>query len=142
MRSTRLKKRRGVILIAVLVCLGIATTIVLGAVQTSIRQHRQVRKELQVEQTKWLLDAGIDRAVESFLAQPETYQGETLTITPPPKKYANATIEISLLKFDRQSNRAAFRVAARIAGTGSLAPTTKRSREFVLDASVDRDDEK
>ena len=142
MRS-RLKKnqRRGAILIAVLVCLGIATTIVLGAVQTGMRQHRQVRRELQVEQTRWLLDAGIERAVTTFLAQPESYQGETLTIMPALRKYPEATIEISRIQFDRQPDQAAFRVTARLVGAGSLAPTTKRSREFVIETSADRDEE-
>ena len=141
MRSRNLKKRRGTILIAVLVCLGIATTIVLGAVQSSMRQHRQVRRELQVEQTRWLLDAGIERAVTGVLAQKESYPGETLTIAPALKKYAEATIEISLLQFDARSEKASLRVTARLSGTGSLAPTTQRSREFVIDTSGDRDEE-
>ena len=138
MRSRNLPKRRGAILIAVLVCLGIATTIVLGAVQTSIRQHRQVRNELQLEQTRWLLDAGVERAVAGFLAQPDNYQGEMLTITPGFEKYGQATIDISLIQYDRQTDRATLRVTAQLVGGGSLAPTTQRSREFVLDHSADR----
>ena len=141
MRSRNLKKRRGTILIAVLVCLGIATTIVLGAVQSSMRQHRQVRRELQVEQARWLLDAGIERAVTAVLAQKESYRSETLTIAPTLKKFSEATIEISLIQFDPRSKEASVRVTARLAGAGTLAPITQRSREFVIDTSGDRDEE-
>lgn len=138
MNSIRIKKRRGTILIAVLVCLGVATTIVLGAVQTSIRQHRQVRQELQLEQTRWLLDAGIDKAVAGFLAQPDSYEGEILTITPAFEKYPQATIEISLMENDRQTDRVRLRVTARLAGVAAAASIMQRSQDVVLDTTKSR----
>ncbi len=125
-------QRRGAILVAVLVCLGIATTIVLGAVQSSIRQHRQVRQELQLEQTRWLLDAGIERAIAGFQAQPESYAGESLTITPGLKKFDRATIEISVMENDAITERARLRVTARLAGAAATAPVMQRSQEIVL----------
>lgn len=138
MNSKRIKRRRGTILVAVLVCLGAATTIVLSTVHVSIRQHRQVRQELQLEQTRWLLDAGVDKAVTNFLAQPDNYKGETLTITPPPKKYQRAAIKISLIEYDRQAERVRLRVAARIEGIGTVAAVTQRSRDILLDTKLSR----
>ena len=128
-------RRRGAILIAVLVCLAIATTIVLGAVQSSIRQHRQVRQELQLEQTRWLLDAGVGRAMAGFQAQPDSYAGESLTITPALKKFTRATIDISVIKQDPQPERVRLRVTARLGGAAATAPVMQRSQEVVLDTT-------
>ncbi len=60
------RQRNGTIVIAVLVCLAIATTILFGAIEVSLRQRRQVRSETQMEQTYWLLDAGIGAAIAKF----------------------------------------------------------------------------
>lgn len=106
--------------------------------QTSIRQHRQVRQELQLEQTRWLLDAGIDRAVAGFLTQPDSYEGETLTITPAFEKYRQATIEISLMENDRQSDRARLRVTARLVGVAATASIMQCSQDVILDTTKSR----
>jgi hypothetical protein len=56
--------RKGVIVFAVLACLAIATMIVLAAVQSSLKQRRQLRSVTQMEQVRWLLDGGITKAIE------------------------------------------------------------------------------
>ena len=59
----RQRDRRGVIIVVVLVCLVVATMIILGSVNISTRYRRQLRDDLRVEQATWLLDAGVRVAI-------------------------------------------------------------------------------
>ena len=127
--------RRGTVLIAVLVCMGFATSILLGAVQTSLRLRREVRQELQLEQTKWLMDLGIRKAIIALQGQP-AYDGETLAITPPLAKYANASIEITVNRKDQPDNRVRLWVTAQLTGSGGDGTSsTQRSTEIVVSLS-------
>jgi len=125
-------KRRGAVLVAVLVCMGFATIVLLGAVQTSLHQRRQVRQELQMEQTRWLLDAGLSTAIARLQANPG-YDGETLTVTPALNKYSQGTIEISLIRDDVPDQRVGLRVTARLGNADGSLPIMKRSKEIVVD---------
>ena len=49
--------REGVLLFAVLVCIGVALALTMAAVQTSFNQRRHLSRTLQLEQTRLLLDA-------------------------------------------------------------------------------------
>ncbi len=64
------RQRVGTILIVVLVCLVVVTSILFGAITVSIRHRQQLRNELQLEQTYWLLDAGIGLAIDKFKQSP------------------------------------------------------------------------
>jgi type II secretory pathway component PulJ len=63
--------RRGVVLIAVLVCLGVIAAIMFSAMQTSLRHRRQMARELQMEQTRWLAEAGMNQAVSAIESKDE-----------------------------------------------------------------------
>ena len=52
-------KRDGATLIVVLVCLGLITSLMFTAFQSSLKQRRQLDRELQMEQTRWLAKAGL-----------------------------------------------------------------------------------
>ena len=54
-------RRGGIILIAVLVCVGVVTSLMLTAMASAIRSHRQLRIEHQYEQTRRLATAGARR---------------------------------------------------------------------------------
>ncbi len=89
-------QRVGAVLVCVLVCMGIATTIGLVAVRSSLQVRRQLRQELQLEQTRWLLDAGIARGLQQLNRRPD-YQGETWEVSPALPTDMHATIEIKVL---------------------------------------------
>lgn len=55
----RHSNRNGVTLVAVLVCLGLISVLLLGAFHRSLKQRRQLDRELQMEQTRWLARAAI-----------------------------------------------------------------------------------
>ena len=128
-------KRRGTVLIAVLVCMGFATTILLGAVQTSLRMRREVRQELQMEQTKWLMDLGVRNAIVKLQDQPE-YAGESLSFAPPLGKFADASIEISVDRNDQPDDRVRLRVTAQLnSAGGNQTSQTRRSTELLVNLS-------
>ena len=75
--SRRLMRRqRGAVLIAVLVCLLIVTMILGSMLQGTLRARRQLHKERDLCQTEFLLQAGADRAMFRLGSEPD-YRGET-----------------------------------------------------------------
>jgi len=70
--------RRGSVLIVVLVCLGFAATVLMGALRISLQQRRQLRNEHDSVQTEWLLDAGV-RSAREALSKDSAYAGQKTT---------------------------------------------------------------
>ena len=92
--------RQGSLLVCVLVCMGIALSIMLTSVHASLRERRQVARELQMEQTRWLVDAGLTHGTMR-LRDDSGYTGETWEVAPVILEDQLATIEISVTKPDR-----------------------------------------
>lgn len=69
-------KRPGSILICVLVCLAIVTALAASMLKTALDARKVVRQELQLSQTEFLLEAGVQRAVKQWNDDP-AYTGET-----------------------------------------------------------------
>ena len=59
----KVNNRRGAILILVLACCAVAVSLVMIAMQSSLQQRRHLRSELQLEQTRWVLDAAIRKSI-------------------------------------------------------------------------------
>jgi hypothetical protein len=79
-RSVLLRHQRaGTLLLAVVVCLVVVSVIVFGGLTQSLKLQRQSLRERTQEQIRWLLDAGVSRAVRSLKADP-TYAGESLAL--------------------------------------------------------------
>ena len=57
------RNRRGSILILVLVCCVVGVALLVISLQVSLQQRRQLRSELQLEQTRWVLDAVIRKTI-------------------------------------------------------------------------------
>lgn len=72
MRSSR----RGTLLLAVLVCLIVATSLLTAMVQSALASRRQVRSLARLAQVELLLQSGFDRAVAQMTAD-SAYRGET-----------------------------------------------------------------
>jgi Tfp pilus assembly protein PilX len=73
---TRKDRQRGTILICVLTCLLIVTGLAVAMVKSALNARKAVRSELQQAQAQFLLEAGIQRAVDR-LSRDANYQGET-----------------------------------------------------------------
>ncbi|WP_153557231.1 hypothetical protein [Roseimaritima sediminicola] len=134
--TTTLKRRRGILLISVLLALAIVTTLVFLAVRTGLQTRRQMRREVQMEQTRWLLDAGIARGLRELRQSPE-YRGETWQVAPvpPPYRFASVTIEVRPAADDDNPPAAThLRVTAVVSATDAPVPlhTTRRSHTVLL----------
>ena len=127
----RRKKQSGTILIAVLACMTVAMLILLGAVESSLRHRRQLRTELQVEQTRWLLDAGVSKAINELKADKE-YQGETIRFDASVSALRNASVEIAI---EPKQDSSHVKIVATIGKASGSSPFTMREREFVFEHS-------
>ena len=126
MKNRHRAEKRGTVLLVVLVCMVVATSIVLGAVQSSLRHRRQLHQEIQLEQTRWLLDAGISRAISQLDRDPE-YDGETIKDISIAGKY-NCVVEVQQLESAGQQK---FRVVAKTM-VGKNLPSMQRSKTIVI----------
>ena len=130
------QSRNASILVCVIVCIGIATAIVSISARSSLRVRRQVRHEIQLEQTRWLVDSGVRRALAQLRQDPD-YEGETWQVTPVLQGYENATVEIVSLADDMPANRVGFRVSAAIDDRNPrhdvITVSTTRSRTVFVD---------
>ncbi len=68
-------RRSGAVLICVMACLLVSLSVAVCAVQIALRQRQGLRAEVQLQQTTWLLEAGVNRAIDS-LAKSSRYNGE------------------------------------------------------------------
>ena len=124
------REKKGAVAFAVLVCLVVTTTIVLGAVASSLRHRRQLQKEIQLEQTRLLLDAGIDKAIAEVESDPK-YEGQTLDQIDAIGKYKNAIIKIK--KLDSTEN-VQFQIVAKLSAkeNSGRSETMQRSKTITL----------
>jgi hypothetical protein len=73
-------ERRGVVLAVALVVFLLCTAILCTLLQGVINHERQVRDHRQLDQARWLADAGIDRAIAQ-VRQSDRYRGETWNVS-------------------------------------------------------------
>ncbi|TWU28053.1 hypothetical protein [Bythopirellula polymerisocia] len=66
---------QGAILICVLACLVIITSMVTATIRSALRSHLEVRQQRNLRQAELILEAGILRARQQVLADPD-YKGE------------------------------------------------------------------
>ena len=131
MKSSR-STRSGAILLCVLACLGVATAIVMVSIQSSLRTRRQIRQELQLEQTRSLLDAGVAYAKSRLSADPE-YEGESWQVDPGFGPYAEATVEIAISADDVPANQLRLQVTAQLKTDEPLSKPTVRSSTSLVE---------
>lgn len=125
-------KRSGITLVTVLVLLSVATIIMITALQASIRQRRQLRQELQLEQTKWLVDAGVRKSLLELDNDPE-FEGKTIDLSGSFAKYEIATLELKRNESNGETKVDTMQVNAVIEPTKESSLSTKRSHDFPIE---------
>jgi hypothetical protein len=70
----------GSVLVCVLVCMSVASALVVATTKTALQAQRQLRHQRQLRQTELLAEAGIERAVRR-LSGDSSYRGETWELT-------------------------------------------------------------
>jgi hypothetical protein len=119
----------------VLACAAVVTSLILATVHVSLRQMRQVRNEVRQEQCRWLLDAGIRRAIAQARQVPD-YDGETIQVA---RALSNASQARVLIRLERHTepSRARVTVEARLdSGDGEPGSGSLRSRAFDLSTEL------
>ncbi|MCM2371537.1 hypothetical protein [Aporhodopirellula aestuarii] len=125
----RRQPHRGAILLAVLVCLVVASAITGLAMQTSLRARHQMKVHWQLEQTRMLLDVGIRRTLK-LAAEDVDYEGESWVLDDAFETFSQARVEIKSLPPDESNEQASrrFEIIATIHNLDSVPVQTKRSR--------------
>ncbi len=128
--ALRLRQQHGVVLICALVCLSVATALVVTTVHQSLGVRRQGRMQWQLRQTEYLVDAGIRRAV-ARLGADEDYAGETWHPAAALPDFASVAVEIDVMPLDEVPPRWEVTVVAKLSQSDSLAFRTQRSQTFL-----------
>lgn len=128
----RRNRRDGAVLLAVLVCLGIASAITGVALHRSLLARRQLNHEWQLEQTRVLLDAGIRRTHRNVRENPG-YVGESWDVDGALESYATARVEIEATDSDEtDADSKRFKIIATIQNRDVHSFQTKRSRVITV----------
>lgn len=126
----RVQQRCGVVLICALVCLSVATALVMSSVQQSLVARRQGRMQWQLRQTQYLLDAGIRRAV-ARLDSDSDYAGESWQPTAALAGFQSVAVEVTVSPSDNQPSEREVTVLAKLSQSESLAFRIQRSHRFL-----------
>lgn len=130
------RSRDGTLVVCVMVCLLVASTIVTATTQMALRSRREVRREQQMRQTELLLDAGILRASNKLRASAD-YQGEVWRPTGAITRFVGANVDIRVSLDPQQNDSRQIEVIASL-GTAvadaqqNTASLTRRSHRFEL----------
>lgn len=119
--------RKGTALITVLVCMGFISSIILGWVHVSLNMRRGLRRDQQLVQTHWLLEAGIQQGLQNIQSN-KNYGGELITLSQSLSNLDRAAIEIEVLPATDLLKTKRMKVIATIQKNASNAETvTMRS---------------
>ena len=110
--SDGISRRRGAILVAVMVCLLLVSLIGASLIRLGLTQYEQTRwDELQL-QAAWLADSGVERAVAK-LGQDTGYDGETWQVSLVHRgKESQASVQIQVQPIQGQPTQRRVTVAA------------------------------
>lgn len=126
--------RTGTVLICVLVCVFVTSALATLALQTALRERREILLLQQLRQTEMLLDAGVMRAAAQLHSNSE-YEGEQWSPSLPVSRFEDSAVEI---RVTRKPEKDQFQVEV-IARMGALGPnltTTQRRHTFSFDRSI------
>lgn len=127
-----MKNRHAASLFVVIACLTVVTMILLSTVTESIRHRRQVRTEIQLEQTSWLLDAGIGKAI-SMYNQDAKFERTVYSVDESFSKYQG---ELAIEIVNVTSEAAHIQITARLQGLQKYSQETKRTRTIVINLAT------
>ena len=122
--------REGVLLFAVLACIGIALALTMAAMHTSYNQRRHLSRTLQLEQTRLLLDGAASSKAFKQWRSAQDDAGEIKPLNLTLKLPTGKTAVITATNSDKEN----FMLTAMIGEAKNEISMTRRSR------SVGKDD--
>ena len=113
-------QRQGTLLICVLVCMAVATSLVMTMLARTMRTRKEVRLLEQRVQTELILDAAVMRAHQR-LEDNENYQGEVWQLSDAVSRFDDAVAEIQVEPTSKGTIK--LRVTAK------LGPSTSQTQQ-------------
>lgn len=136
--NARPASRRGSLIVCVLACLLIASTIIASTTRSALQRRRNVHVEHQLRQTELLLDAGVLRAARQLRVSRD-FVGETWRPAGAISRFDGARVEIRVAKNPQNDNLRDVVVIASlgndVAGERSTPLVTRRTHAFHVDLS-------
>ncbi len=128
-KSQRQTRKRGAVLVCVIVCMAVATLLLGGMLKKTLMTRRQIRTERHARQTQWLVQAGAERAAFRLTGNAE-YNGEVWSLA------ADAIVGtdpgVVNISVNRDStDRATVLVVAEY--PSGKATSIRRTRKFLID---------
>ena len=134
-RTSQRTRKRGAVLVVVLVCLGVIGALIFASLQTSLRQRRQLDRELQMEQTRWLAEAGMNHAIELIKSSDSDFDTDKPVLIKP-KLDGNLAAEVKI-EFEQSDDETKASVTAWI----GLADRPETQTRLILDETVNKTSE-
>ena len=128
---SRLRSRRGTVLVGVLACLSVVIAMVMVTVQSSLRGRKQVRQQRQLVQTELLCEAGVKRAIQQWTKSPN-YVGEQWTPRLRGTPFESAVVSISVRPLADKPDFARAEVTASLASSETSVDRMQRSHSFEI----------
>ena len=126
-------RRTGSVLVAALICLLVASTIVGSMLRANQLTATHLRNQLREVQTRWLAEAAIERAI-SLVEADEAYSGEIWTVTGDELgHHFDGQVEITLLR--DSAGRIEVNVVARCPANGPNFSGSTKTVKFTKDES-------
>jgi len=111
-KRARRGSRRGAVLIAAMVCVAVATVVLISIVRMAGAGRRTMQTEAWRLQAAWLAESGLERAAWR-LASDGAYSGETWTVAPEALAGGEAgVVEIEVEEIPGEADRRLVRVRA------------------------------
>jgi hypothetical protein len=121
------RRRRGAVLVAALVCLLVVMAVLSSMLQGTLRARRQLHRERDLRQAELLLQAGVERAAFRFASEPG-YRGETWSL--PAVMITGSKAGRVMIEFSRESDEQPWRVDVAAEYPAGNEASIRRSHTF------------
>jgi len=131
MKRSKRQIRLGTVLICVLACMGVVSTMLMVTMHSTVRARREARLQLRLLQTEHLCEAGILRAIRELKKSP-SYRGETWNPSLDSADY-QAIVEIKLKPSNGKNSSIDAIVIATLSSSVASTDRIQRSHMFQID---------
>jgi type II secretory pathway component PulK len=127
-------RRRGVVLLAVIVLVGVASLVAVSILKLAAARRETLRGELRQLQSDWLAESGLERAAARLAADPR-YPGETWILDPETLGGRDAAVvRIEVQPVPGQAGRRLVRVRADY--PDDARRRARRSKQRLIDVTL------
>lgn len=123
--------RSGTILICVLACMVLTSSLTAATIRAVLRDRREVRADQQLRQTELLCEAGVMRAARGLQANSD-YEGERWTPNISDSLWPDAVVTISI-KGSEEAGLSSVQVVASLGSEAHFVNPMQRTHVFTIE---------